>query len=176
MKRIPNIITSCRLLLSALLLFCRPFSLPFCAVYLAAGVSDMLDGFLARKLDAATPFGAKLDTAADLALVAVCLIRLLPVLHVPLWLMLWIAAIALIKAINLICGFVMKKQFVALHTVMNKVTGVLLFLLPLTLSWIDLRYSAAVVCAAATFAAMQEGHYIRTGKIGSVPRNHPGIQ
>ena len=164
MKKIPNIITGCRLLLSAALLFCPPLSPPFYAVYLSAGLSDTLDGFLARKLNAATPFGAKLDTAADLALVAVCLIRLLPILNIPLWLAVWIAVIALIKAVNLVCGLVMKKQFVALHTVMNKVTGALLFFLPLTLSWIDLRYSAAVVCAAATFAAVQEGHYIRTGK------------
>ena len=164
MKKLPNLITAGRILLSFMLLFCPPLSPPFYTVYLAAGGSDLLDGFLARKLDAATPLGAKLDTAADLSLVAVCLIRLLPVLDVPRWLMIWIAGIALIKGINLVCGFVVKKQFVALHTVMNKVTGTLLFLLPLTIAWIDLRISAAVVCAVATFAAVQEGHYIRTGK------------
>ena len=67
-----------------------------------------------------------------------------------------------IKAINLISGYVIRKEFVALHTVMNKVTGVLLFVLPLTVTVIDLKYSGAVVCAAATFAAIQEGHFIRT--------------
>ncbi len=164
MKRLPNIITASRILLSLALLFCPPLSVPFYAVYLAAGISDMLDGFLARKLDAATPLGAKLDTVADLSLVAVCLIRLLPVLHVPRWLMIWIAGIALVKAVNLVSGFVKQKQFVALHTVLNKVTGALLFLLPLTLAWIDLKYSAAVVCAAATAASVQEGHFIRTGR------------
>ena len=39
-----------------------------------------------------------------------------------------------------------------------------LFILPLTFSFIDLRYSAAVVCLVATFAAVQEGHFIRTKK------------
>ena len=48
------------------------------------------------------------------------------------------------------------------HSVMNKITGGLLFVLPLTVRVIDLRYSAAIVCAVATFAAMQEGHLIRT--------------
>jgi CDP-diacylglycerol--glycerol-3-phosphate 3-phosphatidyltransferase len=165
MKKLPNIITGSRILLSVALLFCPPLSAPFYAVYLAAGGSDILDGFLARRLNAATPLGAKLDTAADLSLVAVCLIRLLPVLNVPRWLVIWIAVIALIKIVNLVSGFVIKKQFVALHTVMNKVTGALLFLLPLTLAWIDLRCSAAVVCAVATFAAVQEGHFIRTGRV-----------
>ena len=72
--------------------------------------------------------------------------------------------IAVIKAINIISGFICQKRFVALHTVMNKVTGILLFLLPLTLSFIELKYSAPAVCAVATFAAIQEGHCIRTEK------------
>ena len=71
--------------------------------------------------------------------------------------------IATIKAVNLISGYVLQKKIVVLHTVMNKVTGILLFALPLTLTVIDLKYSGAVVCAAATFAAIQEGHLIRTG-------------
>ena len=58
----------------------------------------------------------------------------------------------------------MQKKLVAVHSVINKVAGALLFALPLTLRFIELRYSAVVVCAVATFAAVQEGHFIRTGK------------
>ena len=123
----------------------------------------MIDGAVARKTNTVSDFGSKLDTAADMILVAVCLIKILPVLDIPLWLYIWSAAIALIKVINIISGFVMQKKFVAAHTVMNKVTGVLLFLLPLSVSFIDIRYSGALVCAVATFAAIQEGHFIRTG-------------
>lgn len=47
---------------------------------------------------------------------------------------------------------------------MNKLTGLLLFLFSLTLPFIDWNLSAVVLCAAATFAAIQEGHYIRTGR------------
>ncbi len=50
---------------------------------------------------------------------------------------------------------------------MNKVTGILLFALPLTLTVIDLKYSGAAVSAVATFAAIQEGHLIRTGAGGN---------
>lgn len=57
----------------------------------------------------------------------------------------------------------MHREFVAIHSVMNKVTGILLFILPLTLALIDLKYSGALVSAVATFAAIQEGHLIRTG-------------
>ena len=45
---------------------------------------------------------------------------------------------------------------------MNKITGFLLFALPLTVTIIDLRYSAVIVCTVATFAAIQEGYFIRT--------------
>ena len=61
------------------------------------------------------------------------------------------------KTINIIFGYVKRKEFVVAHTVMNKVTGVLLFALPMTLTLIDLKYSGAAVCAVATVAAIQEG-------------------
>lgn len=85
-------------------------------------------------------------------------------MQIPSWLCIWIAVIAVIKIINMVSGFVCKKRFVVEHTVINKVTGALLFLLPLTLSFIELKYSAMVVCCIATFAALQEGHFIRTGR------------
>ena len=119
---------------------------------------------MARKTHTATAFGAKLDTAADILFAAVCLVKLLPVLNIPLWMFIWIGLIALIKIINIVSGFVIRKRFVSVHTPMNKATGALLFLLPLTVSCIDLRYTAPIVCAVATFAALQEGHLIRTGR------------
>ena len=140
------------------------FSPAFYALYIAAGLSDILDGFAARKTDTVSELGARLDTAADLVLVAVCLIKLLPVLRIPAWLYGWIGIIALIKVVNIISGFAVQKRFAAVHSVMNKATGVLLFLLPLTIPAVPLKYAAIVVCAAATFAAVQEGHFIRTGR------------
>ena len=158
-----NIITCIRIICSIALLFCPVFSPAFYALYITAGVSDMADGAVARKTGTVSEFGSKLDTAADFVLVVVCLVKLLSVIHVPTWLIVWIAVIAVIKAINLISGYVVQKKMVALHTVMNKVTGILLFVLPLTLTFVDLKYSGALVSAVATFAAIQEGHLIRTG-------------
>ena len=62
----------------------------------------------------------------------------------------------------MVSGFIVQKKFVAEHTVMNKVTGLLLFILPLTLSVIELKYSAVAVCVVETFSAIQEGYCIRT--------------
>ena len=61
-------------------------------------------------------------------------------------------------------GFAAQKKLVKVHSVMNKSTEVLLFMLPLTIPAVSLKYFAIVVCAAATFAAIQEGLFIRTGR------------
>ena len=157
-----NIITGIRILCSIALLFFPVFSPAFYTLYIIAGVSDIIDGTVARKTGTVSNLGSKLDTAADFVMVVVCLIKMIPVLDIPIWIIIWIAVIALIKVINIISGYVMRKEFVAAHTVMNKLTGIALFLLPLTLSIIDLKYSGMFVCALATFAAIQEGHLIRT--------------
>ena len=159
-----NIITGIRIVCSIALLVFPVFSPQFYALYIIAGVSDMIDGAVARETGAVSEFGSKLDTGADFVLVVVCLIKLIPIIHAPIWLVIWIIVIAVIKAINLISGYVMRKEIVVLHTAMNKVTGILLFVLPLTLTFIDLKYSGAIVSTLATFAAIQEGHMIRTGR------------
>ena len=159
-----NAISIIRIPASIALLFCRAFSPAFYVFYIAAGLSDMLDGFVARKTDTVSKLGTRLDTIADFVFVVVCLIKLLPILSVPAWLYGWIGIIALIKVVNIVSGFAVQKRFVAVHSVMNKATGALLFLLPLTIPAVPLKYSAIVVCAVATFAAIQEGHFIRTGR------------
>ena len=68
--------------------------------------------------------------------------------------------IVLIKISNMVWGYVSKKQFISLHTIMNKATGLLLFLLPLTISFMDLKCFAIVVCSIATLSAIQEGLYV----------------
>ena len=156
-----NIITGIRIVLSVALLFCPALSPMFYALYIAAGFSDMIDGAVARKTGAVSEFGSRLDTIADIVFVAVCLIKLLPVLHVPVWLYIWIAIIAFIKVANITVGFVGQKELISVHSMMNKLTGGLLFVLPLTLAFIDPRYSGAVVCIVATAAAIQEGYLIK---------------
>lgn len=160
-----NIITGIRILCSIVLLFFPAFSPAFYALYLTAGITDMIDGTVARKTDTVSEFGSKLDTAADFIFVAVCLMKLLPVLNVPAWIQVWTGIIAVIKIINLVYGFVVQKRLVTEHTLINKLTGLMIFVLPLTLFIMELKYSAAVVCVVATFSAIQEGYYIRIERI-----------
>ena len=161
-KHIANILTGCRILCSILLLSFPVFSVAFYVLYLFCGFSDMVDGTVARKTNSTSQFGSQLDTIADLVFVVVSLIRWLPAIHLPKWLWIWSGVIAIIKISNIILGYVSKKQFISLHTIMNKVTGLLLFLLPLTISFVELKYTAIVVCSVATFSAIQEGFCIIT--------------
>lgn len=159
-KYIANILTGFRILGSILLLFFPAFSVGFYIIYLFCGFSDMIDGTIARKTNSTSEFGAKIDTVADLLFVAASIIRLLPAIHIPGWLWIWGGGIAVIKVSNIILGYASKKQLISLHSIMNKITGLLLFLLPLTLSFIEAKYSSVAVCSIATLAAIQEGVYV----------------
>lgn len=160
-----NVITGCRILFSVIIFLVPVFSPVFYGCYLAAGCTDMIDGTIARKLGTESEFGSKFDTIADIVFVVAAAYKMFPVMEIPKGIWIWIGVIALIKIINIISGFVVEKQFVSVHTVANKITGLLVFLLPLTMAVVELRYSALVVCMVATFAAIQEGHIIRIGKV-----------
>ena len=161
-KHIANILTGCRILGSILLLFFPVFSVEFYILYILCGFSDMIDGTIARKTHSTSELGVKMDTAADFVFVIVSLIKLLPAIHIPGWLWIWGSVIAIVKVSNIIWGAVSKKQFISLHTIMNKVTGLLLFLLPLIISFMELEYIAIAVCSIATISAIQEGFYVIT--------------
>ena len=161
-KHLANILTGCRILGSILLLVFPAFSVAFYITYLFCGLSDMIDGTIARKTNSTSKFGSQLDTIADLIFVVVSLFKLLPAIHIPGWLWIWGGVIAVIKISNIIWGYVSKKQFISLHTIMNKVTGLLLFLLPLTVSFVELKYIAIAVCSIATLSAIQEWFYVIT--------------
>ena len=160
-----NIITISRILCSLILLFFPAFSPTFYFLYLIAGFTDMIDGTIARKTNSVSEFGSKLDSIADFIFIAVCFIRLIPILNIPSFLWIWIILIAIIKVINVISGYIICKEFVVKHTILNKITGALLFIFPLTLSIIDVKYSGFALCTIATIAAVQEGHLIRRSSV-----------
>ena len=163
MKNLPNAITILRFFGAICLLFFGIKSNAFWVIYFVCGLSDMLDGYLARKLRCESKTGAILDSLADLDFVACCCYKLIPVLAFPKWLWIWGGVIVAIKVINQICALVMYKKCVFPHTIANKVTGVLLFVgVPLTL-FLESIVPMIVITIVATFAAVQEGHFIRTG-------------
>ena len=160
MKHPANLITAVRIPAAELLLLTPVFSVPFYVFYLCGGLSDMLDGFIARETHSESAFGAKLDSVADVCFTAACLAKILPVLSLPVWLWCWIGAIAAIRIGNLLTGALRGNGMEMLHTKANKLSGPLLFLLPLCLQRIPVLPAAAGICLVCSFAALQEGFLI----------------
>ena len=152
----PNIITLLRMAGSFCLLLCDVTGAAFWIIYVLCGISDIVDGWLARKLNCVTRTGASLDSLADICFVACCAWKLLPILELPQWLWLWAGVIVVIKVVNQLSALVMHGRCSFPHTLANKVTGFLLFIaVPMTFVSI---VPISIVAAIATFAAIQEGY------------------
>ncbi len=163
-KYIANIITGSRIIFSLPLLFIPLSSAWFYVFYLFCGLTDMIDGTIARKTETSSKFGARLDTVADFVFMFVCWIKILPLIHIPVWLWVWITLVSLIKIFNIVLVFIHKKKLISIHSVLNKITGFALFLLPLTITFVETTYSAATICVLATIAVMQEVYFIAKGQ------------
>lgn len=88
LRHLPNLITCIRFILigpilGALLTKCYPLAF---YLFLIAGLSDGLDGLLARFFDWTTPLGALLDPLADKLLLMGSFIVLAYLRQIPLWL------------------------------------------------------------------------------------------
>ena len=160
MKHLPNILSSLRIVGAIALLLSDVPSILFGVLYIVCGISDIAAGWLARKLKCVTRTGALLDSVADICFVACCAWKLLPILELPQWLWLWAGVIVAIKVVNQLSALVMYGRCCFPHTTANKVTGFLLFIaVPMTFVSV---IPIAIVAAVATFAAICEGHNIRT--------------
>lgn len=148
-KNLPNSITVMRMVGTVSLLFTRPMSLLFYIVYTITGLTDVLDGFIARKFKITSDFGAKLDSIADLLFYSVMLILLIPVLWERLNKSIWFAVlIALALRITAyILSAVKYKEFASSHSVLNKITGLCVFAIPFIL----LTPYASAICWIVAF-------------------------
>ncbi len=166
MTLLPNIITLFRIAGSLSLLLCDVANDTFWIIYALCGISDIVDGWLARRLTCVTKAGALLDSFADICFVVCCVWKILPILELPQWLWLWAGVIVVIKVVNQLSALVMYRHCYFPHTAANKATGFLLFIaIPITFQSI---IPIAIVAAIATFAAIQEGYVIKTNKNGAV--------
>lgn len=77
-KKIPNILTTLRIGCCLSIIFCKPLSVTFIILYISAGITDMLDGFAARKLNAVSSFGERYDSVADTLFIGICLFKICP--------------------------------------------------------------------------------------------------
>ena len=162
MKRIPDFLSMSRIALCLPLLLVDAMTVPFWVLYVTAGTTDMLDGFLARRWGVESKFGDRLDSLADFVFVLAVGYKLFPWLKLPATLWMMIGLIAMVKMVNAICSYVVKRRIEYLHTKANKVTGFLLFVGMMTIGQSYFVPVAWMIACIALFAAIQEGHYIRS--------------
>ena len=150
-KYIANIVTVSRIIFSVLLLFTAPFLVYFYIFYLICGISDMIDGSIARYFHTESETGSKLDLLADFVFFALVSVKLVREIKISSIFMVWSG---LFFAVRLICiGINCKKdknEFAA-HSFLDKLTGFLLFI-----KNVDLNTMLTVLCFSASLAAGYE--------------------
>ncbi len=157
-----NVLTSMRIALSGILLLLKPLSPVFYFVYALAGLTDMLDGAVARKTGTESRVGKMLDSAGDLIFAAAAIVCLLPIYkeEIPFWLWAAVAFVMYLKVKNAIAGCFMHGKIVTMHTTLNRLTGLALFALPFVCNWVPIAiYGGA--CAGLALAATAEA-FIRS--------------
>ena len=162
MRQVPDLLSALRIALCLPLLLVDAMTVPFWVIYVIAGTTDMLDGFLARRWGVESKFGARLDSLADFVFVLAAGYKLFPWLKLPTALWMMIGVIALVKVSNALSSYVVKHRIEYLHTKANKLTGFLLFIGMMTIGQSYFVPVAWVIACIALFAAIQEGHIIRS--------------
>ena len=155
---LPGLLSALRIPLSLLLLVVEPLSPGFFALYALCGLSDMLDGPLARRLDCVSKFGARLDSFADFLFCAAALYRLLPAFVRRLPPLVWAGAalVLLLRLAGCIVARLRRRPLAPPHTQLNRLTGLLLFLLPPLLPSRAFLPLCHIICAVAILAAQEE--------------------
>lgn len=156
-KMIPNILSISRIVLSLLLLLLEPLSVSFYVVYVYCIFSDIFDGVIARKQKLESKTGAMLDTVGDFVFAIAILITMFRCFMVPIWLVVWIAVILVVKVSS---GVISTKRHsgVITHTILDKTSALLLVLIIPVVHILDigLDIPAAVVCVVASIATIED--------------------
>jgi len=156
LKSIANYISITRIFLALILALVKPLSITFFTIYLVCGISDVLDGYIARKTNTASKLGEKIDSVADLIMVVVLMIVLYPIIDLSAQIIAWIVILGIIRAVSMMVVFVKYKTFVILHTYGNKITGLVLFAFPLLLAFIQSDRLIYIICVVASISAIDE--------------------
>ena len=156
-KYIPNIITLTRIIGSIYIILLKPLSIMFFIIYSLCIISDILDGYIARKTNTCTKFGELLDSFADAIFFIIVLVKFLLFERLENYIIYWLIAICSIKALSLIVGFIKYKSVAFLHTYANKFTGgVILICFPMMYLLGGVTKMLMFLCILASIASIEE--------------------
>lgn len=133
MKHIPNILSAIRIPLSLCLIYLATLHKPalFVCVYAFTALTDMFDGFLARRFHWESKLGSKIDGFADIVLVLSMLTIVFAVLRLrfALYVVVCVGVIALVRGANLVFTRIKFKQWGTMHTFLIRYTSVPIYLI-----------------------------------------------
>ena len=158
-SHIPNIVTSVRIAGAVFLVFSELFSPLYFTIYTVCGVSDVLDGLLARHWKLQSGSGAVLDSIADLLFYGVSIIRIFPYLlnHLPFWIWIGVAFILVVRTASYLTAGIRYHRFASMHTYANKLTGACVFAIPYLSVWTGTPlYICLFGCFAGAVASLEE--------------------
>ena len=155
---LPNCITALRLLAAIVLVFIEAMTMPFLIIYTIGGLTDAIDGFLARKMGLTSDFGSKLDSVADLSFFAVMLIKIFPFLFKQLPVIIWyfVAGIIVFRIVMYVMNAILGGEMLTSHTYLNKASGAMLFCLPYFVGWQFLEYYSWAIIGIVYVAGIYE--------------------
>ena len=157
-KNIANIITVFRILGTVCIIFLSPLKSAFFIIYTVTGITDLLDGMIARLSHTASALGARLDSIADLFFYTVTLIKLLPILWRTLPGFIWIIVGATLfsRLFSYVIAAIKFNRFAAHHTWLNKITGLLVFAIPYFLITPFAALYCFIVCSAGVLSTAED--------------------
>jgi len=155
-QRIPNALSIARIPLSLSILLVQPFSALFFALYVLCGATDALDGFIARKFNATSALGARLDSVADFVFFGAALYVFLTALAIPAYLIIWAIVIVAVRFMGLGRAFSKYKEWAALHTYAYKIAGFVFFCFPFLAALLGVVTAGIMLCGIATLATAEE--------------------
>ncbi|MBR5340424.1 MAG: CDP-alcohol phosphatidyltransferase family protein [Erysipelotrichaceae bacterium] len=163
-KNLANIITSIRLIGAICLIFIETLSKPYFIIYSLCGVTDVIDGFVARKLKITSDFGSKLDSISDLLFSGIMLIKVFPFLlaRTPSYIPILIYIAVGVRALCYLFVGIRFKKFSSRHTVYNKAISFLMFFLPFMILTDYLTIYCLIILAIAFYSNFEEIHNIKT--------------
>ncbi len=153
---LPNVITCIRIVFSLFLFTIVPHTMNFWVIYIVCGMTDVCDGYLARKWDVSSKKGALLDSIADLLFIIALLYAFIPEIALKSWMLIWIIIIAVIRILSILVGIFKYRTLAFIHTYGNKLSGLLLFYFPIFLKVTGLKTTVIVICTVAIISAIEE--------------------
>nr|WP_319487631.1 CDP-alcohol phosphatidyltransferase family protein [uncultured Caproiciproducens sp.] len=133
---VPNAITLFRIILSFGLLLTDFRSVLFILLYLICGLTDVLDGCIARKTNSETLLGARLDSLADFIMCCMIIIIMIKQIQITTLIAAVILIVFAIRIVNAVLSKIKFNNISSIHTIANKLTGLLLFFCPITYSFL----------------------------------------